>query len=298
VRIVVTTPSGHVGRVVVEQLLATGDDVVVTSRHPSRIVDAVARGARLVEGSIDDARVLATAFDGADALLWVTPPAYERADFVAWVARGAQSAAGVASARGVRRGVVLSSAGAQAGAGAGPIGALLAVETAFQRELPDVTVLRAGPFMENFLHDVATIAATSTIYAPLPATRADPYVATRDVAAAAVEVLRGRAWTGHRILGVHGPDDVSPSGAAAILGDAIGREVRYHEVTLDQTRHAMSGAGMPAHAVELMIEMYAAIRAGTIYLAEPRNAAMIGTTSFRQLARDVLAPAIHAAARG
>ena len=42
------------GRVVTDHLLRAEEQVVIISRHPGKVADLVARGARVVEGSIDD----------------------------------------------------------------------------------------------------------------------------------------------------------------------------------------------------------------------------------------------------
>ena len=57
-KIVINTPAGNVGRVVTDQLLQAKEEVVIISRHPEKVADLVARGASLVEGSIDDPLVL------------------------------------------------------------------------------------------------------------------------------------------------------------------------------------------------------------------------------------------------
>jgi hypothetical protein len=88
--IVINTPAGNTGRVVSDQLLQAKEQLVIISRHPQKVSDLVERGARLMEGSIDDALVLDRALQGAETLFWVNPAHRPRADHADWSARTAQ----------------------------------------------------------------------------------------------------------------------------------------------------------------------------------------------------------------
>ena len=72
--IVVNTPHSHIGRIIVDQLLAAGAAVTVISRDAERAAPLAARGARVVIGSIDDPATLDAAFEGADQLFRLTHP--------------------------------------------------------------------------------------------------------------------------------------------------------------------------------------------------------------------------------
>lgn len=147
-RIVVNTPTGNIGRSLVEALLERGAEVTLIARHPDKVRDLEARGARVVQGSIDDAAVLERALEGARALFWLTPPAM-RPDWSDWAVQTGKQAAEAARRRDVKRVVVLSSLGAQTGRGTGPVGVLLDIEDAFRAAVPEVVALRPGFFMEN-----------------------------------------------------------------------------------------------------------------------------------------------------
>lgn len=292
--IVVNTPSGNIGRPLVEALLARGEAVTILSRNPDKVADLVSKGARLVEGSIDDRAALERAFTGAEAVFWLTPPAYTPS-FAEWAVRAANDAASIAKAKGVKRAVVLSSIGAQNGPGSGPVGVLLAVEDAFRGALADVTVLRAGFFMENVLRDLGTITALGSIFSPIPADKKVPVVATRDIADAALEALIDRATHGHHVQGVHGPEDLSQRDMAAILSEVLHKPVSYVEVTIEAAKKGMADAGMPPFLVSLFAEMLQAIRDGRMDSAEPRTPRSTTKTRFVDFAREVVKPAALAA---
>jgi uncharacterized protein YbjT (DUF2867 family) len=241
-------------------------------------------------GSIDEPGAVRAACAQADALLWVTPPAYERPSFEDWIAQVARSAAKEAQAAGVRRAIVVSSAGAQAGPGAGPVGALRRVEEAFLDALQAAIVLRAAPFMENFLHHVATIASHGAIFSPLPAREPYPFVATIDIADAATGLLCDANPRGSRILGVHGPEALDHVRAAVVISRVLGRPVAYTEVSIEQAVAIMRAAGLPAHAVALLSRMYVAIREGRTATIERASDVIVGSTSLDEFTRSALAP--------
>ena len=102
--IVINTPNGNIGRRTAERLLDSGVSVRIISRNPNKVTDLTSRGASLVIGSTDDAVALEKAFDGAQTVFWLTPPAY-RPDYPAWVRETAEKAAqAMASAKVERRG--------------------------------------------------------------------------------------------------------------------------------------------------------------------------------------------------
>lgn len=292
--IVVNTPNGSIGRPIVEALLDAGEKVTILSRSPGKVADLVKRGARLVEGSTDDPRALDQALTGARALFWLTPPVL-RPDYHDWAVATARAGAEAVKRHDVKRVVVLSSLGAQTGRGTGPVSPLLEIEETFRKAAPNVVSLRPGFFMENFLRNVDSIAQAGAIYAPLPVGLTMPHVATKDIAAVAVTELRAPAAAGYRVRGVHGPADLSQGEAVAILGEVLGRPVSYVQVTLDQAKAGMEGAGMPPFGVAMYVEMYTAILEGRMKPAEPRSAETTTPTPFAAFARDVLRPAVEAA---
>jgi uncharacterized protein YbjT (DUF2867 family) len=292
-RIVINTPSGNVGRPLVESLLARGAALTLVSRSRDKVRDLEARGARIVEGSIDDAAALDKAFEGAGALFWLSPPRMQP-DFAEAGLAAARKAAEAARRHGVSRVVVLSSVGAQNGPGTGPVGALLAIEKAFQEAAPDVVVLRAGYFMENALRDLSSIVKAGAIFSPVPADKKVPTVAAKDIAAVAAEELLSTA-PGHRIRGVHGPADISMNEQAAILSEVLRRPIKYVQVPVEAAEQAMRDAGLPPFAATMFGDMYRGILDGRMDSAEPRSAETTTPTTFAEFARSTLRPAVLAA---
>src|SRR5580658_8092752 len=72
--IVITTPAGNIGRQVLEDLLDTGEQLRLVARDPSGIPAGTRQQVEVIEGSHGDPAVVDKAFDGADAVFWLTPP--------------------------------------------------------------------------------------------------------------------------------------------------------------------------------------------------------------------------------
>src|SRR2546428_6484528 len=251
-KIVINTPSSHIGKVVTDKLLEAKENVVIISRHPEKVTDFVQRGAQLVEGSIDDLEVLNQALKGADVLFWLTPPNFFSPNFIEWATSIAQNAAKAVMDNGVKRVVLISSVGAQNGLGAGPVGALGVVEKVFKDAVPNVTSIRAGFFMENYLNYIGMIAHGGTIYGPSLEAKKVPMVATYDIGMKASEILLDDHWSGFRTVGVHGTEDLNQLEAADIISEGIGTPVKYVEVTVDQAKEGMINSGMPKAAADLL----------------------------------------------
>jgi uncharacterized protein YbjT (DUF2867 family) len=294
-RILVNTPTGKVGRLVTRHLLDAGLDLTLISRHPEKL-DGLGTRAPVVQGELDDPVALSRATEGVDSMFWVTP-GLVNPDYLRWNHDLAKLAVATARGNGVKRAVVLSSISAQVPRGVGPISSLHQVEREFQAGFADLVILRPTFFMENHFGSVASVAATGTIFAPIAGGVRFPQIATRDIAARAAALLSDGTWTGQRILGLHGPEDLSYEQTAQMLGEVLGRAVRFVQVTGEQAKQAMLGTGLPAYVADAYIEMYGAMGSGVFQQAEPRTPETTTPTTLRHFATDTLKPAIEAAGK-
>jgi uncharacterized protein YbjT (DUF2867 family) len=292
--IVINTPTSNIGRALAARLLDAGESVTVLSRDKKKVDDLAKRGARVVEGSFEEPALLAKALEGAEALFWLTPPPAQP-DYYAWATKCAKQAAKAAKRAGARRAVVLSSMGAHTGPGTGAVGPAREMENDFEALLPAVVSLRPGIFMENFLLSAGMIAKAGQMFLPIPTGKRWPLVATSDIAAKAACWLLDRSWSGHHRVGVHGPKDLSPDEAAAIISSTLGKPVKCVEATPDEARGAMKGMGMPDFVVEIIMEQYDAFRDGRLESAEPRTPDTTTPTTLAEFTRTTLMPAIRAA---
>jgi uncharacterized protein YbjT (DUF2867 family) len=72
--IVITTPTGTIGKQVLENLLDSDESLRVIVRDPSRLSPKARERVEVIEGSHDDADVVNAGFADADAVFWLCPP--------------------------------------------------------------------------------------------------------------------------------------------------------------------------------------------------------------------------------
>ena len=150
-RVMVTGATGHVGRIVVEQLIAAGVRVRAMTRRPheARFPEAVETA-----GDLTEPQALAAVLAGVDRT-YLFP-----------VARTAREVVTLAQRAGAERIVVLSSAAVTGGA---DTSFHLPVERAVEELSPEWTHVRPGEFMLNkLLLWRPTIRAEGVVYEPFP----------------------------------------------------------------------------------------------------------------------------------
>ncbi|QIP83292.1 NAD(P)H-binding protein [Streptomyces sp. Tu 2975] len=245
-RILVTGATGNVGGAVVDQLRAAGVPVRALVRGEADFP----KGVEAVRGDLGDPASLGTALEGIDAV------------FLVWPFLSAEGASDVIDAIGkhARRVVYLSSAGVGAEKEK-PGEAITMFHTELERLIEasglEWTALRPTGFASNTLGWAEEVRATGAVRAPL-ARLARPLIHEADMAAVAVQALTGDALLGARPL-ITGPELVTQERQVALIGEAVGRPVRFEEVTLDEAVEQMKAAGYPAELVEAVLPAQAAM---------------------------------------
>jgi uncharacterized protein YbjT (DUF2867 family) len=223
--IVVTGATGNVGRPLVRELLAAGEQVTAVSRRSPR--ENPGNPARLRHHQADLAapQTLKPALDGAAALFLLTS-----GDFVAQ-GGNLDDVLDVVRAGGVRRVVLLSSQGV--GTGDHPS----ELEDAVRRSGLEWTMLRPGGFHSNTLQWAGAVRAERTVAAPFGDV-ALPTVDPEDIAQVAAVALRDPGHAG-RVHELTGPAPISPRQQTAAIADAVGEPVRFVEQTRAEARAEM-----------------------------------------------------------
>lgn len=292
-KIVVTTPTGHIGNKLANILLDRKAEIAVIARHPEKIRDLATRGATVVAGEHGDPNVLEHAVQGADALFWLTPASLNSRDPLGDAHRLADSGASVIRKHPELRVVQLSSAGAFLPSGTGPIAGLHYTEERFREAAKNVVSLRPNEFMENVFFSLGSILADGSIYTSVPSSLAAPMIATRDIAEIASDFLL-KPIRGHYIVDIVGPEEVSFERFAQITGDTIGRPVRLVTVPGDKLKVAMTQAGLSPEMAGLFVEMEAAApQIMNVFRGEEKR---VGKITYPQFAREVFLPAYRKAA--
>ena len=237
--ILVTGATGNIGRHVVDRLVQAGARVWALTRNPAaaNLPDSV----EVVQGDLECPETLAPAFEDVERLYLFPVPAT------------ATEVAELAKKAGIRRIVVLSSGSAPWEAKYHPRGLyFLLVERAVEDVGVEWTHVRPTGLMLNSLTWAETIRAEGVVRAPY-GNAAYPHVHEADVAEVAAAALLEDGHVGKKYI-VSGPEPITQIEQVRAIGAAIGREIRFEELTPEQARKLWSQF-MPEDEIdtELMI---------------------------------------------
>jgi NAD(P)H dehydrogenase (quinone) len=254
--IVVTAATGHLGSLVVDELLqrVPADQVVAVARNAEKAAPIADRGVEVRIADYNDADALAKAFGAGDTVLLISGLEPNRLD---------QHKAVIAAAKdaGVARIAYTSVLG-------GPEADfdLAADHRATEQAILDsglpYTFLRNGWYHENYTENLAPVLEHGAVTASAGEGRIAS-ASRADYAAAAVAVLTGE---GHENKAYELSGDVAWSLAeyAAELSKQTGRTIAYNAVTPEQNREILLGAGLPAPFADILVGVDTAIEQGLL----------------------------------
>ena len=266
---VITGASGHLGRLVVDQLLAAGTSpaqVVATGRDAGKLADLALNGVTVRRADFADPSTLDEAFAGAEAMVLVsTTTVGERFD-------NARNAIDAAARAGVPRIAYTSIVNAST--------ARMTLADAHRRTedyLRDsgsaFVILRNGWYLENYTDQLPMI----TRYRALLGSAHDGLVSAasrRDYAAAAAAVL---TQGGH--LGATyelGGTPFTLTELAATISDVLGTHIAYQDMSVDDYASALTAAGLPPETAAAVADADAGLARGELYTASDDLVKLIG----------------------
>jgi uncharacterized protein YbjT (DUF2867 family) len=293
IMIVVTTPTGQIGRQVLDNVLDGGEPIRVIVRDPARLPAHVRERVEVVQGSHGDPSVVERAFAGAGAVFWLVPPD-PRADSVAAAFVDFTRPACDAFKRyQVKRVVGVSALGRGIARNAGHVSASLATDDLIASTGVGYRALTMPSFMDNLLRQVEAIKHQGVFFSPIHGDRKLPTCATRDIAAVAARLLLDDSWSGTDSVPVLGPEDLSFNDMTQIMTEVLQRPVRFQQIPAESYKATLRGRGMSEAMAQSMVDM-AIAKDGGLDNAEPRTPEATTPTSFRQWCEEVLKPAVLA----
>ena len=231
--ILITGATGTVGRHLVSQLAAAGHRVRALTRDPAKA--RFAPEVEVVAGDLTDVATLREAFAGVTAAHLITFGGDDGED----LANG-DALVALAADAGVRRVSVLSGwapTSVERALRAGPIG---------------WTLVAAVEFMSGTLEWAPEVRASGTVSSL--ATFPSAVVHEADIAAVAAVALTEDGHAG-KTYTVTGPKALTPQERTGILAAAIGRELTYVNLTVDQERERMRSFGYPLEYIEFGVAL-------------------------------------------
>ncbi len=293
--IVITAPTGNIGRQVLGNVLAAGRPVRVIVRDPARLPAGIRDRVEVVEGTHRDPQVVGRAFKGADAVFWLVPPDPHAASVGEAYVGFTRPAAEAIRSQDIGRVVDITALGRGTGVAdhAGLVTASLAMDDLIASTGAAFRALAMPSFMDNLLHQAHVIKDQGMYVNPISADLKLPTVAIRDIAAVAARLLLDDTWTGQDSVPVLGPGDLSNTDMAAIISEVLGTTVRFQRVPGQAYKDQFTGFGMSDAMAQGMLDMMIAKDHGldSGVSRTPQNAIDTPTT-FRQWCEDTLRPAV------
>lgn len=255
---VVTATSGHLGRLIVEALLARGvpaGQVVATARDTTKIADLARRGVRTARADYSDPASLREAFTGADALVLV-------------------SLNEVGSGAGQDPDAIFNAIEAAAAAGVGLIAytsylhadtsaAIMAGEYRRAEEalvasgVPSV-ILRNGPYAENYTNQLPVYLEHGIVGAAGHARISAASRVDYAEAAAVVVTTGGHAGKVYEL----GGQAFTMAGLAQVVSAESGREVAYTDLPEQAYAEVLVGAGLAPATAQALADSHVQAAAG------------------------------------
>ncbi|MFG3370119.1 SDR family oxidoreductase [Streptomyces sp. NPDC048156] len=256
--IVVTGATGHLGRLVIDGLLAAGvpaERIAAGVRDKEKAAGLAARGVELRIADYSAPQTLTGTFAAGDRVLLISGSEVGQ--------RVAQHQAVIDAAKDA--GVALL---AYTGVLGGPAADfdLAAEHKVTEQAILDsglpYTFLRNGWYHENYTENLAPVLEHGAVTASAGEGRVAS-AARADYAAAAVAVLTGE---GHENQTYELSGDVAWSFAeyATELSKQTGRTIAYNSVTPEQNREILLGAGLPAPFADILVGVDTAIEQGLL----------------------------------
>jgi NAD(P)H dehydrogenase (quinone) len=262
--VIVTGASGHLGRLVAEQLLEriAPEDIVLVTRRPEALRELRARGAVVRYGDFDDPASLPDAFAGGRRMLLISTDALGR--------RVRQHRAAIDAAETVGVGHVLFTSIVNPVA-TNPNGAHAweqgKTEAMLRCSGLAWTVLRFGTFAELVLPPAATAVMNRRLVTNSGRGRIVP-VSRRDCAEAAAITLTTDGHAG-RTYEITGRQALSSSDLAELYADLSGQPVKVLQLSDAMLAWVLAGIGTPLPSVRSITAFGRAVRRGYFDVVDP-----------------------------
>jgi NAD(P)H dehydrogenase (quinone) len=281
--IVITGATGHLGRQVVEQLLARGVDpstVVAGGRNEEALAALASHGVRTARIDYSDPSTLDDAFAGAEKVLLISGSEVGK--------RSVQHKAVIDAARRVDASLVYTSAPKASTSALVLAPEHKATEGLLEGSGLTYTVLRNNWYTENYDDTIRQAASTGSILT----SAGDGRVASatrRDYAEAAAVVLLSDDYAGE-ILELGGDEPWSVDELASVVADVQGNDVTVEQVSTDQHVAALQGFGLDEGTAGFVAAIDANIADGLLAESDGTLSRIIGrpTTPLRQYVAELL----------
>lgn len=267
--IAITGATGHLGRLVIDELLKTmpATDIVALARSPEKATDIAAKGVQVRRADYTDVASLDTALAGVDKLLLISSSEVGK--------RFAQHQAVIDAAK--RAKVSLVAYTSILHADTSPLGLAdehLKTEAALRESGLPHALLRNGWYSENYTQGLPAAIERGALAGSAGNGRISS-AARADYAAAAAAVLVAPDQTG-KVYELAGDDSYTLADLAAEASRQSGKPVVYHDMPKAAYKDVLLGVGLPDFVAELLSDSDAGASEGGLYDGGHQMSKLIG----------------------
>ncbi len=286
--VLITGASGNVAGGIIPQMVKKGVGVKAYVRDAAKgekLKAKCVKGVEIVVGDFLDAAKLEAALQGMDAVISITPPSPEAAKQASVITQAAVRA-------GVRHIIRLSAIGASPDAPTDNGKLHYQTDAEIMESGIPYTILRPNFFMQNLLMSVPTLQSQGAMYWGM-GEGAMGIIDVRDVADSLASL---GIYGGHhgQIYVQTGPESLSFADMAEIIGEALGKPVKYNAIPVEAVGEAIRGFGMGEWFAQVMMDYSRAYARGWGDFLNGNVEAITDKPprSFAQFVKEILAPAI------
>ena len=282
--IAVTGATGHLGRLVIEELLGRGvasSEIVAVARTPDKAADLSARGVEVRRGDYTQPDTLRAAFAGVDRLLFISNADVGRREEEHRNVVEAAKAAGV--------GFIAYTSIARAGTS--PL-ALAAGHRATEEMIRESGIpfafLRNGWYTENYTGQLGSILQNGAVLGSAGEGRISA-APRADYAAAAAAVVAGEGHEG-AVYELGGDEVFTLAELAEEISRQSGREVVYRDLPEEEYARMLVTFGVPGPYAAVLADSDRGVAEGYLYVDSGDLHRLIGrpTTSLSDVVADAL----------
>ena len=281
----VTGATGHLGRLVISELLARGvdaSDIVAVVRDEYKASDIAAQGVSVQVAEYGDPAALRRALKGVDKLLLIS------GSEVGQRLPQHTNVIEAAEANGVALIAYTSLLNADT-SGLGMAPEHVATEARLKESSIPAVLLRNGWYWENFAAAIPQAVATGTLFGAAGGGRVAA-AARGDYAAAAAAVLTSETDQGGKIYELGGDERLTYSELARVISEVSGTTVEYQDLPEAEYAAILAGAGIPEQFAAMLAGSDAGIARGELDTESGDLQALIGRPSTP--VADAIKPAI------
>jgi len=262
--LLVTGATGQLGRLVLDELLASGKvspaNIIATSRDAAKLADYAAKGVQTRSASFDDAASLEAAFKGADRILIISTDAL---DEPGKRLRQHQTAVTAAQKAGAKH--ILYTSMPNPETSVIPFAPdHLGTENAIKATGIPYTILRNGWYMENLFMALPHALAEGKWYSASGEGQI-AHIARNDIAKATAAALASGASESATYT-LTGETRYTVNEIAATVSNVTGKPLDVVHVTDEQLAGGLKAAGLPDFLIPVVVSFDANTREGHIDL--------------------------------